>query len=110
MNEKVKPVVVSITFGDQASAVKLGKEMVEMKLVACAQLFPILSIYNWKDEVQSDNEFFMQAKTVASKIEQIEQFIVEHHTYDVPEIIVTPIIWGHAPYLEWVVGETGEGG
>ena len=110
MNEKVKLVVVSITFGDQASAINLAKQMVEKRLVACVQLFPILSIYNWKDSVQSDNEYFIQAKTTASKIELIEKFIVKHHPYEVPEIIVAPIIWGHAPYLDWVVGEIGEEG
>jgi periplasmic divalent cation tolerance protein len=28
------------------------------------------------------------------------------HPYDVPEILVLPVLAGHEPYLEWVRGET----
>jgi periplasmic divalent cation tolerance protein len=28
------------------------------------------------------------------------------HPYEVPEIIVLPVIAGHAPYLDWVYAET----
>jgi periplasmic divalent cation tolerance protein len=32
--------------------------------------------------------------------------IKAEHSYEVPEIIVLPVIAGHAPYLDWVYGET----
>ena len=101
-------VVVSISCGNNTQAVSLSKKLVEANLVACAQLFPIQSIYHWDGAVQNDQEVMIQAKTLASKLEALEELVVEEHDYDVPEIIATPIIWGHSAYLDWIEANTKE--
>lgn len=106
MNKENDPIQISITFEDKESALNLAKKMVELKLIACAQIFPITSIFNWDNAVQSEEEYFIQAKTVRGRITEIEKFIIENHSYDVPEIIATPIIWGHEPYLKWLKENT----
>jgi periplasmic divalent cation tolerance protein len=76
--------------------------LVEHRLVACAQLLPIQSIYRWKGKVEQENEVLLQAKTIATKLPEIEAFVLERHTYEVPEIVATEVVWGHTKYLEWV--------
>jgi periplasmic divalent cation tolerance protein len=36
----------------------------------------------------------------------LAQHIKAHHSYDVPEIIATPITGGSAEYLSWLENET----
>lgn len=93
---------VTISFPNEAEALKIARLLVEQKLIACAQLLPIQSIYNWKGELQNEKEVLLQAKTTEAKLSKIEEVVVAAHTYDVPEIIATPIIFGHQPYLDWI--------
>ncbi len=35
--------------------------------------------------------------------------VAELHPYEVPEIIVTRVVGGHEPYLQWVLEQTAAG-
>ena len=41
-------------------------------------------------------------KTTTEQYPALEQTILSNHSYDVPEIIATPIIDGHNAYLQWI--------
>ncbi|MDK6203676.1 divalent cation tolerance protein CutA [Oligella urethralis] len=45
-------------------------------------------------------------KTSAGRQAQCIARIQELHSYDVPEIIVLPIIGGSADYLQWIARQT----
>ncbi len=45
-------------------------------------------------------------KTTAARFPGVEQAIRELHSYDLPEIIATPIVAGNAEYLAWIRAET----
>ena len=108
MNQDSQFTVISIACGNREAAIHLAKKLVENQLVACAQLFPIHSIYHWDGAVQSDEEVMLQAKTHTTKLEAIEKLVLQEHDYEVPEIIATPILWGHQKYLDWVKENTIE--
>ena len=76
------------------------------KLVACAQIKEIQSIYTWKDQVCEEAEFQITAKINLEEFERVESRIKSLHSYDVPEIIAFPIAKGHLPYLKWMQAET----
>lgn len=105
----MKPVAVtlSISFPDRSSAEALARLLVERKLIACGQLMPIHSIFQWEEKVQSEDEVLLQAKTLERHLPAIEALVLEHHSYEVPEIIATRLSWGHQPYLDWIARETG---
>ena len=49
--------LVYITASDAAEAVSIGRDLVERRLAACANVHgPITSIYRWQDEIQQDQE------------------------------------------------------
>jgi periplasmic divalent cation tolerance protein len=98
--------VVTISCPDRDTATRLGRELVAERLVACAQLLPIHSIYRWEGAVQTEDEYLLQAKTTEARLADIESYVAEHHPYEVPELIAMPISWGHGPYLEWVREQT----
>ena len=51
------------------------------------------------------DEHVLVAKTTAVRAEAATTLIVETHSYDVPEVLVTPVLGGNPAYLEWVANE-----
>ena len=99
-------VVVTTTTDSEATARKLARLVVDARLAACVQLFPIHSVYRWKGAVESASEHLLLAKTRQSLAGKLTAFILKNHTYEVPEITVTPILGGLNDYLKWIVAET----
>ena len=84
----------------------MARALVERRLVACVNVTPVHSYYQWKGEFCSEPEHLLIAKTKKSMAEATIAVIKSLHSYDVPEIIAVPIVAGYAPYLAWVHAET----
>jgi periplasmic divalent cation tolerance protein len=97
--------VVTTTDSEDAAAA-LARSVVDAHGGACVQVVPIRSFYRWGNAVQDDQEWQLQIKTSAARLDALKEHITSQHTYDVPEIIVTPIIDGLPAYLSWVDEET----
>ena len=79
-------IVVAVTFGDEGSANKMARLLLEKRLIACANIFPIQSLYWWEGKVVEEGEFYFMVKTDDSKYEGIKKIVKENHSYDVPLI------------------------
>jgi periplasmic divalent cation tolerance protein len=100
--------VVSTTVESRDEAEKLANLLVEERLAACVQFVPVNSVYRWKDKVESASECLLLAKTRRVTVPRLMARIQEAHSYDVPEIIVTPIIDGSKDYLKWVADQVDD--
>lgn len=97
-------VVALCSCPDQAVAEQLAHELVHRKWSACVQILPsITSIYVWQDNVCQENEVLLVIKTVTETIPAIKDWIVDAHPYDVPELIVMPVIAGAQSYMDWLL-------
>lgn len=86
-------------------AARLGRTLVEEKLVACANLVPgVRSIYAWKGAVCDEPEVLLLLKARTDAFEAVRARIVALHPYEVPEVIRLEVAAGHAPYLAWALG------
>jgi len=94
--------IIITTLPDKASAKNLAKLLVEKKLAACVQIFPIESVYAWEGKICDENEFFLFIKSKTVNFERISAAIKENHTYDVPEIVQIPLTNGLPEYLKWI--------
>ncbi len=110
MDSILDHVVITTTVGDEDAAATLAAELVEGRLAACVQRMPVESTYRWKGKIESAHEVRLLAKTTAARADAVVQYIAEHHPYDTPEIIVTPITDGSAAYLAWITAETSPQG
>ena len=100
-------IVIYITTGSVNEAKKIGRKLVEEKLVACSNVIsPIRSIYSWQGKICDDKEALMVLKTKKKLFNQIVKRVEKLHSYDVPEIIALPIIEGSSKYLSWINEET----
>ena len=99
--------VVYSTVGKIQDARRIAKILVEEQLVACVNIIPkIESVYKWKDKIENGEEVVIIAKTVDANVKKTIQRIKQLHPYDLPDIIVLPIIGGLKDYLDYIANET----
>ena len=99
--------VVLVTASSRAEAEAIAKVLLEEKRVACANLFPVQSVYAWQGQLCQEEEWQLFLKTDLSKFSTLEQRIRQLHSYEVPEILAIPFVQGSLPYLQWLSGNMG---
>ena len=91
------------------AAQKIAQAVVSQRLVACCWVSgPITSTYWWEGKVEQAEEWVCTMKTRKALFDELERAIKAEHTYDVPEIVATPITSGSQSYLAWIEHETSE--
>lgn len=99
---------IYITAADRDEAVTIGSALVKERLAACANVIDgVRSLYWWDGEVQDDAEAVLILKTRSDLVEALTRRVKELHSYDVPCIVVWPIVGGNPDYLDWIGGATG---
>ena len=89
----------------------VGRALVEERLAGCIEILPgVTSIFIWEGKIEEASEAVLIAKTVAGRAEDCIGFIKARHTYDVPAILVLPVIGGSADYLEWLRAGVSQSG
>lgn len=91
---------------DSESAFNLARELVALRLAACANvLSPATSFYRWEGREEQATEYPVLMKTTLDRYPELERAIRSRHPYDLPEIIAWPVDRGLPAYLEWVERE-----
>lgn len=95
--------LVMTTFSSVEDARRIGRQLVEERLAACANLLPAVeSIYRWKGAIETASEVVVLLKTTNFQYYQLEARLQALHPYEVPEIIALPVQLGSWPYLRWI--------
>jgi periplasmic divalent cation tolerance protein len=100
--------LVMTTCGDKANAETIATRLVEERLSACVQIFPIASVYRWEGAVQRANEWMLFCKIKSHDYANVEAAIRAAHTYSNPEIVEVSIEQGAQAYLNWIESVTGK--
>jgi periplasmic divalent cation tolerance protein len=102
--------VVLMTVPDVATGEEIVRLLVEERLAACGTLLPgAVSIYRWQGEVERAEECVVLLKTLASREVRLVERAAALHPYEVPELLVLPVVAGLPSYLTWVGDATGSG-
>ncbi len=95
--------VIFTTTPDIWEAESLAEKIVSEKLAACVQILPQkTSYYFWEGEVQKEGEHLLLIKTVRDNYDALEKFILENHSYEVPEIVAVDAERISASYYAWM--------
>jgi periplasmic divalent cation tolerance protein len=95
--------IVLSAVGSEQEAHKIAHILVKRRLAACVNILPhVQSIYRWKGEIESAQEWLLLIKTRADRFPAVRDAIGELHSYEVPECIVLEIEDGSLPYLQWL--------
>ncbi|MCX8043224.1 MAG: divalent-cation tolerance protein CutA, partial [Desulfobacterota bacterium] len=62
----------------------------------------IQSLYWWEGNICNDREILLLAKTTDRLFPKLVEAVKTLHSYQVPEIVFTPIMHGLPQYLAWI--------
>jgi len=94
-------VIIYIPCSNKKEAKSISKALLEKKLIACSNIFPIESMYWWEGKIQEDKETLILAKTKESNFKAIIEEVKKLHSYDLPAIIKLPTEC-NKEYDDWV--------
>ncbi len=104
-----KIVIISTTLGNPDAAKKLAMQVVETRLAACVQIDgPIQSVYSWKGQLCTDDEYRLSCKTLPTLSQQASQFLRQHHSYELPELVVAEVE-ASEDYYQWLSEQVQDG-
>ena len=106
MSEATPYIIITTTVDSEEAAQAIRDALLLPRLVACVQACSIQSDFWWQGKLERANEIRLQAKAPEDHADAIIAAIEAVHPYEVPEIIITPILQGHPPYMEWIESET----
>lgn len=93
---------VLVTFPDKDCAKRIAEEVIEKKLAACVNMFPVESIYRWEGSIQHDCEVSGIFKIRSEDFEEFSERVRSLHPYEVPCIVSYQINNGTDDYLNWI--------
>ncbi len=94
-------IAIYITFGSEDSAKKISHQLLEKKLVACYNIFPMSSAYWWEGKIEKDNEYVAIVKTIPDLWNKIVVEVENLHPYEVP-CIMKMEVEANEGYEQWV--------
>jgi len=101
-------VVVLSTCETLEEAERLARHLLELKLAACVNILPgVRSIYRWRDKVEEATELMLVIKSRRDVLPRLRAEIEKLHSYEIPEILVLPVVEGSEAYLAWLDRELG---
>ena len=95
--------IVLVTTSGMEEAERLANLLIGAGLALCVNIIPsVISVYQWKNKLNRDEEALMIIKSSESSFEQVRELIEKNHSYDVPEIIsleISQLSPSYAAYL-----------
>ena len=99
--------LVYVTHENKEKAKLIVNTIVEQRLAACANIFPIESAYWWQEVIQNDQEVVTIFKTTDDLWIPLRDRIEEIHPYEVPCIIKIDVEVNES-YQKWIEESTGQ--
>jgi periplasmic divalent cation tolerance protein len=100
--ERCQLYIVETAFGSEDEAYALARALIEQKLCACCHCMPIRSLYRWGGGVCDSEEVLLRAKVLKSHLDSLVAYIRAHHSYEVPELMVSEVSCHNPSYVRWL--------
>jgi len=94
-------ITVYLTCRDSKHAKEISSKLLEKRLIACANIFPVKSVYRWKEKITEEEECAVFLKTLDKNFAAIQKEIEAMHRYDTP-CIEKIKVEANKKYEDWV--------
>ena len=84
------------------NATFIVKTLLKQRLIACANIFPVQSIYRWQQKIRQEREVVLILKTTTKKSVMAQKVLEKIHPYKIPcvtRICVQP----NEQYATWLL-------
>ena len=83
----ISMVLAYIICKDNNEAEKIATHLLKKRLIACANMFSIKSMYWWNHRIARENETVVIAKTTGKNFKKVESEAKKIHSYKIPCIM-----------------------
>lgn len=98
--------MVLTTCATRDEAERIALALVDARLAACVQIgASVTSIYRWRGALERAEEHTLTIKTRNDLLSSLAAELRRLHSYDVPQIVSVPFIYGASDYFAWMDGE-----
>jgi len=98
----MEAIFVYTTFPDWETARKIVRELLQRKLIVCANLREHEAIYWWEGKIEEGREIGALMKTEVSRWKELRKALLELHPYKVPMIARLDLDKLNREYSEWM--------
>lgn len=93
--------LVYITNPSRVAAVRLARQLLARRLIACANIHASRSFYRWQGKRVAESEHILVVKTTPGRVAAVRAEAARLHPYQVPCILHWPAA-ANAAYAAWV--------
>ena len=93
---------VYITCKSMAEAKRIAAKLLESKLIACANIFPVESMFIWEGKLKKEKEAAMFCKAKKENFGKIKEEVKKLHSYEVPCIVAFGWAESSKEFSDWV--------
>ncbi len=98
-----KYAAILVTCPSEKEALRIAKRLLDGKFIACANIINgVESVFRWKGKIEKCRESLIIMKTAKKRFKDVEKAVKRMHSYEVPEIVALPLVWGSGDYLKWL--------
>jgi periplasmic divalent cation tolerance protein len=102
-------ILIYTTISNSELADQMAKQLVEERLVACANIVPMVkSVYIWQGDLVNNDEAVIFFKTTKKLEQDAINRIKALHIYELPCIVTLNISNGDSGFLNWINQATME--
>ena len=102
----MQPILILWTCKNADEARGIVQELLDQRLIACASIIPqVESLFRWQGKIEHAQECKVFLKTVRRHFFHVRDYIIDHSSYEIPEIIELKIEQDNPAYLAWVQSE-----
>jgi len=96
-------IIILVTTANRQEAERIAQQLLEAKLIACANIIDsVSSIFHWSEKIEKAEECLVLMKSRRDLFEDITKTVKELHSYEVPEILAFSLVAGSKAYFEWM--------
>jgi len=94
-------IIIYTTHPDEETANKISSQLIQKKLVACANIFPMQSAYWWQGKIENEQEYISILKSIQENFDKVKLEIEKVHSYEVP-CIMKMEVEANESYEKWI--------
>jgi periplasmic divalent cation tolerance protein len=106
MMPKVPFVELVLTCGSWQEAQKIVDSLLGQKLIACAEFLEVKSRFQWKGDIETNDEIKLIMTTISDHFDTIEQEIKKLHSYETFVLQQIPITHINQAAADWLSEDT----
>jgi len=101
----MKSIIIYITYPNLKEAKRVTGILLKQRLLACANYFPVASVYRWEGKVENAKEVVSILKTKKTNWTKVKKAVEAMHPYEIPCIMKIETEFNRA-YADWIEKET----